>query len=138
MTERVHVYVVLDPHVQLPDGLEHLDVDAPVSQGDIFTQEQRIDPGAPGIVEHGPAKIVFQPGYLGAWGVNDDGQPAFPTSTARIIELLTIGTEQEQLLRKQLHAAFDQVKEYAESLKMDDDVRHDLFVRMDQIEKRLQ
>lgn len=137
MTDRTHVYVVLDPDYKPADGMEHVDYSPKIEHGDVFANEERLNPGQDVVAPDGPLYVRFTPGYLGAWGLNDDGQPALPASSERIIQLMMLGSAAEETLRKQLHAAFDLVKEAAEGLKMDDDVRHDLFVRMDQIEKRL-
>lgn len=139
MTARKHIYVLLDVIRDEPAGAD-LASYQPAHQptnGMVHVRDQRLPDDERFAISDGPITWYAQPGYLGSYGVDDDGDPIVPAPQARLIELVNAGYEMEATLRHQLHAAFEMVREYVDEALDGDERKDGILRKMDEIEKRL-
>ena len=139
MTARKHIYLLLDVVREEPAGsdLAAYKPEHEPQNGYVHIRDQRLPDGEHFVIQDGPITWYAQPGYLGSYGVNDDGDALVPTPQTRIIELVNAGYEMEATLRAQLHTAFDMVREYVDEALDGDKRKEGIMKKMDDIEKQL-
>ena len=139
---KMFAYLVLDVLVEPIDPLLELpsDVQPPLALGEIMLSAENFGNGGHTFGEElGLARVTYSVQYLATGDAEDDGTITFGLGEKRLLNLISIGLRNEQVLKDQIHEFADKAKEKIEEMwttSQSEDFLGDTLRAVDQLEKR--